>query len=71
MAKTPDIQILTVGQVVTYRDAGRITTGHIVALNEDGTVDLVYPHPANESIEASAYRVAEGTGGFQFERATA
>ena len=59
---------VTIGDKVIFHPGdGRDTVeAEIIAINEDDTVNLVYPHPKNEEIPVPTESVRHGRGAFQF-----
>lgn len=60
-----------VNDKVTYNPGGGnpAVTATVTAVNEDGSINIVYPHHANADTLATAEQVIEGSGVFQFSTA--
>lgn len=58
------------GSIVRYQpaDGREWVTARITRLNDDDTVNLVYPHRLDADAMASAERVRLGEGGYQYQK---
>jgi len=54
------------GDKVFYHSGAIAVPAEVVAVNEDGTINLLYPHPQDASVNAGAENVYEGYGAFQW-----
>lgn len=58
------------GEMVTYHDGSRAVDAMVESVNDDGSLNLLYPHFADEAVMATAGHVESGIGLYQWEPKT-
>ena len=58
-----------IGDIVLFLDgtAGKAVEAEVVSVNEDGTINILYPHPFVAGVRADASQVEAGLGTWQWQ----